>query len=367
MTLKLTQKKLKGAIIGYGFIASKGHMPAYRERMKTDDDVEILAVCDICADRKKEVPSGMRFFENYREMLREIGSELDFVDVATHAADHYRITKTCLEYGLHVLCEKPLTTSTEEAEDLIATAIAHNKVLFPCHNYKHAPVVRAIREVIDSGKIGKVHSITLSTFRNTHAVGTKEWLPDWRRYKEFSGGGIAMDHGSHSLYLTFEWLRGYPKAVTAMSKNFAVRKYDTEDYFSAVYEFDEGIANVHLTWTAGTRKVLYTIQGSNGAITVDDDKMEIAVKSLNDSEKISHKADWKIETHSITSDWMDSSHTSWFNSMFDRFKKSVAEGETFNSEIRDAYFCIKTIMKSYESIQNDSMKINISNSFPNLL
>lgn len=361
----MTNEKLKGAIIGYGFISSKGHMPAYSERVKTDADVEIIAVCDICADRKKDVPSGIRFFEDYRDLLRECGSQLDFVDIATHAADHYRIAKACLEDGLHVLCEKPLTTSTEEAEDLIQTAIDHKRILFPCHNYKHAPVVRAIREVIDSGKIGKVHSITLSTFRNTHAVGTKEWMPDWRRYKEFSGGGIAMDHGSHSLYLTFEWLRGYPKSVTATAKNFSENKYDTEDYFSAVYEFDQGVANVHLTWTAGTRKVLYTLQGTKGAITVDDDKMEIAVKAENESDSISHKADWRIETHAITSDWMDSSHTSWFNSMFDKFKHAILEGNYLNDEIRDAYFCINTIMKSYDSIQNDSMKIKINDSFPN--
>jgi predicted dehydrogenase len=363
----MTHKKLKGALIGYGFISSKGHMPAYLERSKKDDDVEIIAICDICPDRKKDVPEGILFFENYRELLREVGSRLDFVDIATHAADHYRIAKTSIEFGLNVLCEKPLTTTTEEALDLIQTAIAHKKVLFPCHNYKHAPVVRSIREVIESGKIGKVHSITLNTFRNSHAVGTKEWLPDWRRYKEFSGGGIAMDHGSHSLYLTFEWLRGYPKAVTATAKNFAANKFDTEDYFSAVYEFEEGIANVHLAWNAGTRKVLYALQGTNGAITVDDDKMEIAVVSKKESESISHKAEWEIETRSIASDWMDSSHTSWFNSMFDNFKKAIAENDYFNDEIRDAYFCIMTIMKSYESIQNDSVKIKLSNSFPNIL
>lgn len=363
----MTQKKLKGALIGYGFISSKGHMPAYQERMKADNDVEIVAICDICSERKKDVPEGVLFFENYRELLREVGSTLDFVDIATHAADHYRIAKTSLEFGLHVLCEKPLTTSAEEALDLIQSAIAHKKVLFPCHNYKHAPVVRAIREVIDSGKIGKVHSITMNTFRNTHAVGTKEWMPDWRRYKEFSGGGIAMDHGSHSLYLMFEWLRGYPKTVTATSKNFAASKFDTEDYFSAVYEFDEGVANVQLAWNSGTRKVLYAIQGTNGAITVDDDQMEIAVKRSKDSESISHKADWKIESHSIKSDWMDSSHATWFNSMFDKFKKAMAEEDYLNDEIRDAYFCVKTIMKSYESIQNDSMKIKLSNTFPNIL
>lgn len=361
----IQKKKLKGAIIGFGFISSKGHMPAYQERRKIEDDVEIIAICDVCAERKKDAPEGVLFFEDYRALLKEVGHELDFVDIATHAADHYKIAKKALENGLHVLCEKPLTTSLEEAEDLIQTAINQERVLFPCHNYKHAPVVRAIREVIDSGKIGKVHSISLATFRNTHAVGTKEWKPDWRRYKELSGGGIAMDHGSHSLYLTFEWLRGYPKSVTASARNFSAKKFDTEDDFSAVYEFEEGAANVHLTWNAGTRKVLYAIQGTNGAITVDDDKMEIAVQRSNDSESISHKAEWSIENHSITSDWMDSSHTTWFNSMFDKFKRAIDENDFFNDEIRDAYFCIKTIMKSYESIQNDSMKINLSTTFPN--
>ena len=69
----------------------------------------------------------------------------------------------------------------------------------------HASVVKAINEIIDSGKIGKVRSVTLNTFRNTHAKGVREWKTDWRRHKKWSGGGITMDHGSHSFYLTFDW------------------------------------------------------------------------------------------------------------------------------------------------------------------
>lgn len=361
-------KKLKGAIIGFGFISSKGHMPAYIERMKKDSDVEIIAICDICADRSKDVPEGVRFYTDYLELFYREAEELDFVDVATHAADHYKISKIALEMGLHVLCEKPLTTSTSEAEDLVQTAIKKNRVLFPCHNYKHAPVVKAIREVIESGKIGKVKSITLNTFRNTHAIGTKEWIPDWRRHKEYSGGGIAMDHGSHSLYLMFEWLRGYPKSVTASSQNFAYPKYDTEDNFSALYEFEEGEALIHLTWTAGMRKVIYTLQGDKGAITVDDDRMQLAmINMLDDDVKSSHKAEWCTENYSITSDWMDSSHVSWFNSMFEEFKTAIAKNDILNKEIIDAYFCIQTIMKSYESISMDSKKIPIENSLPNIL
>jgi predicted dehydrogenase len=358
------QKKLRGAIIGYGFISSKGHMPAYIERTKKYGDVEIVAVCDICYERELDVPNGIKFYTDFEDLLTHELGNLDFIDVSTHAADHYKIAKLGLEKGLHVLCEKPLTTTTAKAHDLIQTALKCERVLFPCHNYKHAPVVNAIRDVVESGKIGKIKAITLNTFRNTHAVGTREWRPDWRRHKEFSGGGIAMDHGSHSLYLTFEWLQGYPKSVSANSQNFSFPKYDTEDNFSAVYEFESGVANVHLTWTAGVRKVIYTLQGEKGAITVDDDQFQVAVLNSNESELSSHKAVWESDTYSITSDWMDSSHVSWFNSMFDKFKIAIDEHDYQNKEIMDAYFCIQSIMKAYESIENNSIKLKLENNFP---
>jgi predicted dehydrogenase len=360
------QKILKGAIVGFGFISSKGHMPAYADRFKNFRDVEIIAICDICPERISDVPDDVRFYTDYLDLLVKEIDDLDFLDVSTHAADHYKIAKMGLELGLHVLCEKPLTISIAEAEDLIQTAIKCKRVLFPCHNYKHAPVVNAIREVVESGKIGKVKSITLNTFRNTHAVGTKEWMPDWRRYKEYSGGGIAMDHGSHSLYLTFEWLGGYPISVTANSQNFSFPKYDTEDNFSAVYEFESGIANVHLSWTAGVRKVIYTLQGEKGAITVDDDQVQLAILHSDENEFSSHKAVWNNEFYTVTSDWMDSSHVSWFNSMFDKFKMAIDQHDFKNKEIMDAYFCIQSIIKAYESIENNSIKLSLENNFPRI-
>lgn len=348
--------KLKGALIGLGFIGSKGHWPAYLER----EDVDIVAVCDICSEVKSEYPENINFYTDYKELLAN--EKLDFVDVATHAASHAQIVHDAFDAGVHVLCEKPLTTSLEDAKSIIKHAVDANKVLFPCHNYKHAPVVKAIREVIESGKIGEVKSITLNTFRNTHAKGLPHWNTDWRRYNELSGGGIAMDHGSHSLYLTYEWLGGHPKSVTSSMYNLSEGKYDTEDNFSATYEFEKGIASLHLTWTAGVRKVIYTIQGTEGAITVDDDAMQVAKMTVEDGEG-SHHASWNVEKFDIKSDWMDSSHVSWFNSMFDLFKTAMEEGDILNHEIKDAYFCVQAIMKAYESANNNSSKIVIDNQF----
>ncbi|MFA6237739.1 MAG: Gfo/Idh/MocA family oxidoreductase [Bacteriovorax sp.] len=362
----INKKKLRGAIVGFGFISSKGHMPAYLERIKGQNDVEIIAVCDICPARLTALPPEIKFYTDYQEMLEKEAGNLDFIDVSTHAADHYKISKAALLKGINVLCEKPLTTSIAEAHDLITTAVQCKKVLFPCHNYKHAPVIKAIRELVLTGKIGKVHAVTLHTFRNTHAVGVSEWNPHWRRQKELSGGGIAMDHGSHSLYLIFEWLKGYPKSVTASAINLTFPKYDTEDNFSAVYEFENGFANVHLSWTAGARKVIYTLQGEKGAITVDDDQMQLTEIIRKEDADSSHKAEWNLKKYSISSEWMDSSHTGWFNSMFDRFKIAIENNDFKNNEIMDAYFCVQAIMKSYESITRNSAKLVLENTIPKI-
>ena len=183
--------KLRGAVIGYGFISGKGHIPAYLQRMKEQKDVEITAVADICEARralvKKTLPDA-RVYSDYESLLKGEAGKLDFVDISTPPCDHAKIAHAAFDAGLHVLCEKPLTTSIEDARAMLEHAQRAKRVLFPCHNYKHAPVVKAIREIIQSGRIGNVRSLTLNTYRNTHAKGVTEWKTHWRREKKYSGG-----------------------------------------------------------------------------------------------------------------------------------------------------------------------------------
>jgi predicted dehydrogenase len=214
-------KKLRGAVIGYGFISGKGHIPAYLERAAKQGDVEIVAVADICEARRsaaQDALPGARIYASHEALLAKEAGNLDFVDISTPPCDHAAIAHAAFDQGLHVLCEKPLTTTLEEAKALLDHARRAQRVLFPCHNYKHAPVVQAIREIIASGRIGKVRSLTLNTYRNTHAKGVTEWKTHWRREHKYSGGGIAMDHGSHTFYLTFDWMGVYPTAVTAKAR-----------------------------------------------------------------------------------------------------------------------------------------------------
>jgi predicted dehydrogenase len=347
-------KTLRGALVGYGFIMERGHAAGYRERASASGDVEIVAIADVSEERRelarRHFP-GARLYADHRALLEAEHALLDFCDIATPPSDHAEIAHDVLDHGLHVLCEKPLATSIEEARGMLRHATEAERVLYPCHNYKHAPVIKTVRGVLEAGRIGKVHLVTLQTFRNTHAKGVAEWRTDWRRERRFSGGGIAMDHGSHTFYLAFEWLKAYPTAVSARAATMG--PYDTEDDFTCSLKFPTGVASAHLSWNAGVRKVLYTIHGERGAVTVEDDAIEVATQVAGPDGAVS----WKFERESIASDWMDSSHVTWFNSLFDDFKGAIARRDFVGKEARESFLCVQLIATAYASARDESREL----------
>lgn len=328
--------RLSGAIVGFGFISGKGHFPAYQQRQ----DVEIVAIADVCEGRReaaRKAAPHARIYADWRELLEK--ERLDFVDISTPPNVHAEIALAALAKGVHVLCEKPLATSVAEAMSMVEGARRHERVVFPGHNYKHAPVVKFSRDVMDSGRIGKVRAVTLNTFRTTHAKGVSEWRTDWRRDKKTSGGGIAMDHGSHSFYLTFAWMQSLPTHVTAKTLTLD-SQWDTEDNLNCVLTFPNGFAHCFLTWTAGVRKVVYSLQGTDGALVIDDDAWELTEGKV---------ARPKVDKGLIESDWMDASHTKWHNSMFDQFKTAMANRDFVNAELRESVACVQIIETCYRS------------------
>ncbi|HEY4185093.1 MAG TPA: Gfo/Idh/MocA family oxidoreductase, partial [Polyangia bacterium] len=351
-------QKLRGALIGYGFIMEKGHAAGYRQRAAGGaSDVEIVAISDISAERRAEAQAawpGARIYADFQALLDAEAGRLDFVDIATPPSDHAAIAVEALSRGLHVLCEKPLAASIEEARTMLRQAVKSERVLYPCHNYKHAPVIKTVRGLIKSGRIGKVHLVTLQTFRNTHAKGVTGWRSDWRRERRFSGGGIAMDHGSHTFYLAFEWLGSYPTAISARAATLG--PFDTEDDFSCSLRFPTGTASAHLSWNAGVRKVLYTLHGERGAIRVEDDDVELAVQERG-AGGAGAATTWTFERQAISSDWMDSSHVSWFNSLFDDFKSAIARREFVGREAEEAFLCVQLIATAYASSREGSREL----------
>ncbi len=359
---------LRGALIGYGWIAQHGHAPFYRSA----SGVQLCAVADVCPERRSQAERdfpGVRTYPHAQALLDAEAGRLDFVDIATPPCDHAPLAVEALTRGLHVLCEKPLATTSAAAGAMIETARHHGRVLFPCHNYKHAPVIRTVKRLLDEGHIGRVHLVTLHTFRNTHAKGVAEWRPDWRREKRISGGGIAMDHGTHTFYLAFDWLGGLPRAVTAkMSTRGCLaapeneggedRADECEDTFSCTVTLPGGMAVAHLTWTAGVRRVNYTIHGEKGAITVCDDDVELALMGPPRPNG-NGAATWQVRKEAVPSDWMDASHVSWFASLFEQFRGAIAAGDWVSDEAMQAWTCVRLIETAYASARQGSVELPV--------
>lgn len=354
-------QRLRGALIGFGFIAERGHLPAYQAA-----GFDLIAIADTNAERRAMAQAAFpnaRIYTTHVELIAAEKGNVDFIDIATPPYAHAQIAHAAFDAGLHVLCEKPMAVTTEEARSMVEHAIRAKRVLFPSHCYKHAPVIRAVAKVLEEGKIGKVHLVTLDTFRNTHARGVKEWRESWRREKKYSGGGIAMDHGSHTFYLAFDWLQSYPTSITAKMSTAPEKSggtnYDTEDTFATTIEFPTGTAVAQLTWRAGIRKVIYTIHGEKGAIRVEDDDVEV---SIMDEEigTANTRRTWKVTEEKIASDWMDASHTIWFRSLFERFSTAIETGDYAGKDAQDALRCVELINAAYASAMDGSRERMLS-------
>ena len=218
------------------------------------------------------------------------------------------------------------------------------------------PVIKAVRQILDAGLVGRdVQLVTLQTFRNTHAKGVDDWRKDWRRENRFSGGGIAMDHGSHTFYLAFDWLATYPTTITA--KMSTLGDFDTEDNFACAMTFPNGTATAHLSWTAGVRKVIYTIHGDKGAVRVEDDDVEVAV--MNGDAHEGHVM-WEMKKQRIASEWMDASHVGWFRSLFDQFAEAIRTDDFVSHETESSVRCVELITTAYDSARDGSRERALS-------
>ena len=93
---------------------------------------------------------------DYRDMF---DMNLDAVVIATPPATHHAIARDCLEHGLHVLVEKPITLNSEDAIDLIRVAEANDRVLMVGHTFEYNPAVRSLKAMIQSGELGDIYYI----------------------------------------------------------------------------------------------------------------------------------------------------------------------------------------------------------------
>jgi predicted dehydrogenase len=128
--------------------------------------------------------------------------------------------------------------------------------------------------------------------------------------------------------------------------------FDTEDNFACSMTFPGGTASAHLSWTAGVRKVIYTIHGERGAIRVEDDDVEVAV--MNADGQDGGQVMWEMKKQKIASEWMDASHVGWFRSLLDQFAEAIRNDDFVSHETESSVRCVELITSAYLSAVDGS-------------
>src|SRR5699024_6823151 len=184
-------------VMGCGSIARNRHLLEYQ----ANEEVEITAVCDIVFERAEEMADlyGAKAYSNYENMLDE--NDIDAISVCLPNYLHAPVSIAALSAGNHVLCERPMATSSAEAEKMIEAAKINNYQLINAHNQRFVASHTKTQQLIQENAIGKIYSYS-TTFGHG---GTDSWSIDgkdsWFFNKEEAFIGAMGDLGVHKADL----------------------------------------------------------------------------------------------------------------------------------------------------------------------
>ena len=286
-------KKVKVAVIGCGSIARKRHLPEYN----SNTHVEIVAVCDIVENRAVQMAEeyGATPFTDYKEMLEL--EEVDAVSVCLPNYLHAAVTITALNAQKHVLCEKPMAISIEEAEAMNKAAETNQKKLMIAHNQRFVSSHQKAKQLIDSGSLGKIYS-----FRTTFGHGGPEnWSIDgsssWFFNKKEAFVGAMGDLGVHKADL-IRYLIGEVEEVGAFVQTSAKEDASVDDNAVCILKMKSGIiGTLTASWSYVSGNDNSTvIYCEKGILQLENDSEYSLIVDYKNGESVHYKLD-KIQTN----------------------------------------------------------------------
>ncbi|AOV08642.1 dehydrogenase [Sporosarcina ureilytica] len=331
---------LKVAVIGCGSIAKNRHLGEFDH----NPNVEIVAVCDIVEERVQEVAEqyGVKAYTNYEDVLKI--EEIDAVSVCLPNYLHAPVSIAALEAGKHVLCEKPMATSIEEADAMIEAAKKNDRKLMIAHNQRFVSSHQKARALIESGEVGKIFS-----FRSAFGHGGPEtWSADgkdsWFFKKDEAFIGAMGDLGVHKTdllrYLLGEEFVEVASFIETSAKDFA----NVDDNAVCILKSESGIiGTLAASWayTAGEDNSTI-IYGEHATLRLEDDPNYSLIVQYKNGEVV------KYELGAIQSNedgGQTTSHT------IDHFVEAVLENKEPLIDGEEGKKSLEVILAALESME----------------
>ena len=285
--MKPWKRKLRMGMVGGGQGAFIGAV--HRLAAAVDGQVELVAGC-FSRDPKNTKQTGRqlyldraRCYDTYEQMVRKESKlpddrRIDFVTIATPNVSHFKIAKAFLEGGFHVVCDKPMTYSLDQAKELAKLVKKTRLVLAVTHNYTGHPMIRHARHLFQSGRMGQVRKVIVEYLQDflakpLEALGQKQAA--WRVDPAQSGlGGTLGDVGTHCLnlleYVTGDPVKGLCADLTTFLPN---RKLDEDGNILLRFKGGgKGVMTISQIATGEENNLRLRVYAAEGAILWQQEK-----------------------------------------------------------------------------------------------
>ena len=266
---------IRVGLIGGGGIADD-HLRGYRAHAGR---IRVTAVADVVAATaaRRAAELAAEPFTGIDALLA--GTDVDAVDICLPHHLHAGAIVAAARAGRHVLCEKPLCLTADEAARVRAAVADAGITLMCAHNQLFLPAVARARALLDEGALGRVYEVrTTDSFFNDFDPASM----GWRASAATSGGGELIDTGYHPTYLLLHLARGAPVQAAAMLSTHRLTFMEGEDSAQVLIRFDNGVVGQLATsWAYAPAPVTerFSVVGELGSLHSDGTTLRLDLRS----------------------------------------------------------------------------------------
>ena len=253
----MATRPVRWGLVGATTIAREWMIGAIR-----DAGGEIVSVMSSDAARGKAYAKANGIAHSTRSLAALLGKDIDAVYVASTNEKHKAQVLAAAKAGVHVLCEKPLALKLSDAHQMVTACKAAGVVMGTNHHLRNAATMRAMRDALADGKIGK--PLFARVF---HAVYLPAHLQGWRIKDAKAGSGVVMDITVHDADTLRFVLGDEPVSVSALTQHGGMSGPGIEDGVMGVVRFKNGVlAQFHDAFTTHYAPTGFEVHGSEGSL-----------------------------------------------------------------------------------------------------
>lgn len=251
------ESPLRTAVVGYGYWG-----PNLVRNVIERPEMEFAGLCELDPERAAAFAAKIPGAPIFSDLAQVVESpDIDAVLVATPPRTHHAVVSQALRGGKHVLVEKPLAKTTDEARDLIEIANERGLVLMPGHTFLYSPPVNKVKELIDSGALGEVYFVTSSRMN----LG------------KYQSDGVVCDLAPHDLSILLYLLEQRIVSVSASARSVFQDEVPEAAFLTLTFE-SGAMANIQMSWLAPRKVRDMVVVGSRQMVQYDDTANDEAVR-----------------------------------------------------------------------------------------